>query len=56
MQGIIVVGYPFMKPATMDIQVCETVKSIRPIKLMSLPTSHPSEDARMARWQQNRAA
>ena len=35
MQGIIVVGYPFMKPATMDIQVCETVKSIRPINVIN---------------------
>lgn len=35
MQGIIVVGYPFMKPATTDIQVCETVKSIRPINVIN---------------------
>ena len=35
MQGIIVVGYPFMKPATMDIQVCETVKSIRLINVIN---------------------
>ena len=35
MQGIIVVGCPFMKPATTDIQVCETVKSIRPINVIN---------------------
>ena len=43
MQGIIVVGYPFMKPATMDIQVCETVKSIRPINVIA---NEPSERRR----------